>query len=1642
MPTLAELRVRGTYDGSQINQGTKKSAKDVQDAGRAIKQAADQAEAGVRAANTKMGQSYAQMPLQARKAYDEAIRAQQDYQRKAIQGWNQIGVAMSVGISVPFGLFAKQSLEVGAAFEQTMDVLQVSIQGTTRDMEALRKKAVELGADINLPATSANDAARAMTQLAKGGMQAADVMAAARGTMQLAAATGIDAAEAATIQARALNAFGLEGAKATHVADLLAKANTSATGTIQDLALAMQQAGAVLHMSGQTIEDTTAALTLMAKAGIVGSDAGTSLKSMFMRLQEGGSIKKVRDLLHGYGIEIYDASGAMKDMRGIIEEFTPMMEQLTEKQRNAALAIIFGSDAVRSANIVLGGGVKAYDAMREKLDQQGAAADLAAARNKGLAGSIDGLKSAWETLMQQSADPILKPLASATRAVADLVGAFAQLSPGVRAAMLAIGALAGAAGPAIVMLATLKTAWLTLVGVRSAATAATAAAAGSEAALAAAQTAVAATAAEATAAESALATAEGASGAAAVVSAGQKATLVAANQAVAVSAGSAAAATSASGAAAATAAGSTGLLAGAMTFLASPVGLVTIAVLALTAAIVGLHKWSQAEAEQAKENEKAFRADMQATYDSAKAKVALQKETKALLAEYETLAKNTARSNEEQKRYQDVANQLSLLMPDLVKGYTNTGNAILDVAKAHKEAARQAQHHYDKEMQLAQSRLNILDYSDARQRMQNLRSQGAGFTLGQLEGAVKWDQQAMNGRGWFKYDENIISDTVGSPIADALRRKIRAQQEGDTKAYNQAQRDLLKSTAQLNDELRKTEAESNRLMRESRESRLKAELGPEGYAKRMEAEAKKQKEAEWKAEAEQRKKDLQYQKDKDAWFKAHGYTGIDELATQDKPSKKGGSSASTTKAETELTAKILEGLAKRVNTPAGVASCGYFVDAMLKATGAVIDRKGYGGGAKDILDRARKAGAFEVSASQARPGDIVYYNGPQYGAKNPKTGERSGYHVGMYEGDGFVIDSSGEGAGNVRLRHRLNPGAKFLRPVRTGKFANAGEAALHQVELFDTEQKRLEDERKQRQKEVEDAFKRTELAIDGATAAEQKYADMLGLTLDRYKELSPLEKERADKLFTTRSAGLADRELARMKATAGIDAMADPTERALAQFKQSLEGRNDLADADKARLIDQKRTELLQQRAAEHGKELLRAQQELQLIEATTEQERIRLRLMMARPELNPDELNDLAQAEYRKFVAEQGKAAKDELVAKQGQAAAAGLQLEHDRALHDIQADMTLSDQQRRQLIEDQNDALELQLFMLEQQARVVAGEITAGQRDQLVEAERLRIAQARATRDQLSDTERLRKAQEEQMQLMAEKMDQMAQAARSQAESLADILVKPFQDGLGNGMRGVWQSLVDGWRQTVRQMFLDWAKSQLVKALEPIFQGRELRQWKANEARNAQQQTYEREAILTQQAQARAAEQQAEAQRQQVEILTQQQRAVQDAASSAVQAARIAPGETGGMPDKYRQDGKFDVAGGLMAAMALMGGKRSLLGDISGILGLLIGAGAFKKGGFLGRLKFAAGGDMPYGQPALVGEFGPELWMPPESGGRILNANDTQHALASGPPSITVVQHITTPDTQGFRRSQRQIASGIWEAVGNQGRRNFSGR
>lgn len=359
---------------------------------------------------------------------------------KAAKGGHLDAVADQAGVAgLALAGMAAGAVKLSMDFEKSMSAVSAATHASSKDMEQLRQAALKAGKDTQYSATEAADA---ITELSKAGVGTADVLGGALdGALDLAAAGQLDVAEAAETAASAMTQFGLKGNKVPHIADLLAAAAGKAQGSVHDMGYALNQSGLVASQFGLSIEDTTGALAEFASAGLLGSDAGTSFKSMLLAIANpsGVTAKKMQAL----GISFYDAQGKFIGLSGVADELRDKLGQLTQEERNAALGQIFGSDAIRAATILYKDGSKGVEEWRKKVDDSGYAAETAAKLTDNLAGDIERLKGSLETAAIESGGGLNQGLRIITKSAEAMVEQLDKLPSGATATVTALAAVGG-----------------------------------------------------------------------------------------------------------------------------------------------------------------------------------------------------------------------------------------------------------------------------------------------------------------------------------------------------------------------------------------------------------------------------------------------------------------------------------------------------------------------------------------------------------------------------------------------------------------------------------------------------------------------------------------------------------------------------------------------------------------------------------------------------------------------------------------------------------------------------------------------------------------------------------------------------------------------------------------------------------------------------------------------------------------------------------------------------------------------------------------------------------------------------------------------------------------------------------------------
>ena len=343
-------------------------------------------------------------------------------------------------LSTAFAAFGALTGRTVFGFERSMNKVSAITNASAADMLKLRGAAKLAGETTQF---SASQSADALGFLALAGFKTNQILTALPGTLDLAAASGMDLARAADLATNVLSGFGLEVGELNRVNDVLAKTASSSNTNVEELGGAMRDAAPSASAFGVEIEEVSALLGVMADSGIKGTIAGRNLGIAFARLAKPS--KDAERALRRLGIN----PRAIIDSQGKIKDFTGLIEKLRDSGITGAQAMtIFGEEAGRRIIVLLKkGGRDIRQFTKDLEDSGGAVREMAKRMNLDIVGTTREMVSAFEAVQISMGESGLRgAFDSFFKTITEYLRAFTKLDAGTQkfigVTIIAVAALA------------------------------------------------------------------------------------------------------------------------------------------------------------------------------------------------------------------------------------------------------------------------------------------------------------------------------------------------------------------------------------------------------------------------------------------------------------------------------------------------------------------------------------------------------------------------------------------------------------------------------------------------------------------------------------------------------------------------------------------------------------------------------------------------------------------------------------------------------------------------------------------------------------------------------------------------------------------------------------------------------------------------------------------------------------------------------------------------------------------------------------------------------------------------------------------------------------------------------------------------
>lgn len=411
--SVEEVAKSAEKTGKQVEKSAKDSASK---AGQAAKQGADSAAKGTESASTKMQQSHKKVKDTAKESADGAKKSWEESNQSTVASTESATSKMAglmkksaAVIGVASVVAAKKTIDVGKSFEAGMSEVQAISGASGKDLEKLSAKAKQMGATTKFSAT---ESATALKYMAMAGWKTNQMVSGLSGVMNLAAASGEDLGTVSDIVTDSMTAFGLKAKDSGHFADVLAKASSSSNTNVAMMGETFKYVAPLAGSMKYSIEDTATAIGLMANAGIKGSQAGTSLRSIITRLVK--PPKDAATALNALGISTTKADGSMKPLRETMAELREKFSGLTESQKASYASSIAGQEAMSGLLAIVNASDSDFNKLQKAIDNSsGAAKKQADVMNNNLQGALYDLGSVAESVGIGIYEDIKTPLTKA-----------------------------------------------------------------------------------------------------------------------------------------------------------------------------------------------------------------------------------------------------------------------------------------------------------------------------------------------------------------------------------------------------------------------------------------------------------------------------------------------------------------------------------------------------------------------------------------------------------------------------------------------------------------------------------------------------------------------------------------------------------------------------------------------------------------------------------------------------------------------------------------------------------------------------------------------------------------------------------------------------------------------------------------------------------------------------------------------------------------------------------------------------------------------------------------------------------------------------------------------------------------------------
>ena len=240
---------------------------------------------------------------------------------------------------------------------------------------------------------------------------------------------------ASNMVSNTVNAFKLPATEVPKLLDAITAASNYSSADVADLGEALSKCSAAASGMNQNVYDTSAALAVLANAGVKGSEAGTGLSNIFERMANPKNVEN----LTGIGVAVFDAEGKMRSLVDIATDFDEKTKNMTGAEKQYIALQAFG-DVGGRAFTKLAGNAEAFKKQQQQItDSQGAMNQAYEEMNQSLGANLQLAKNSGMAILYKIGEKLAPQVKEITDYIVDLSKKISRADDGTLDWAISIG---------------------------------------------------------------------------------------------------------------------------------------------------------------------------------------------------------------------------------------------------------------------------------------------------------------------------------------------------------------------------------------------------------------------------------------------------------------------------------------------------------------------------------------------------------------------------------------------------------------------------------------------------------------------------------------------------------------------------------------------------------------------------------------------------------------------------------------------------------------------------------------------------------------------------------------------------------------------------------------------------------------------------------------------------------------------------------------------------------------------------------------------------------------------------------------------------------------------------------------------------